>query len=111
MHAAEQQEILLILKALTRIMVSYTQDIMESLTILGNLDFIFAKAVLSQKMDAGQPHMNCTGNIKLKKARHPLIRGNVVPIDVDLGKDIDALVITGPNTGENCQLKTIGLLM
>jgi DNA mismatch repair protein MutS2 len=111
LHAAEQQEILLILKALTRIMVSYTQDIMESLTILGNLDFIFAKAVLSQKMDAGQPHMNCTGNIKLKKARHPLIRGNVVPIDVDLGKDIDALVITGPNTGgKTVSLKTIGLL-
>ena len=56
--------------------------------------------------------MNDEGIIDIINARHPLLnQQTVVPTSINLGKDFDTLVITGPNTGgKTVSIKTIGLL-
>lgn len=112
LNSKEKTEINKILFNLSSEVASVAHDIFLSLKMAFELDLIFAKASLAFKMNATAPKLNDTGRINLKKARHPLIDKNkVVPIDVNLGTDFDALIITGPNTGgKTVTLKTVGLL-
>ncbi len=108
----EAQEIERILAELTEQVAEHVEELLENVDVLAEIDFLFAKALYSQKIKGTQPILNGDGEISLTKARHPLIPGEeVVPIDVDLGKSFSSLIITGPNTGgKTVTLKTIGLL-
>lgn len=111
LHVAEEQEIIKILKDLSGLVASFEGELVNTLEILGHLDFVFAKARLSQIMDGSSPQVNSTGTIRLVRARHPLIKGDVVPISLELGQKFAIMVITGPNTGgKTVTLKTVGLL-
>jgi len=107
----EQQEIERILKRLSGLVRSSAAEIVVTLDAIGRLDFASAKGRLSCDMDACEPKLNQQGRVNMVMARHPLLKGEVVPIDVELGKTFQALLITGPNTGgKTVTLKTIGLL-
>ena len=107
----EQEEIEKILAELSNLTALEVDALRTNVSILAELDFIFAKAALSKKLKATEPVFNTNGYLKIKKGKHPLIDPHkVVPIDVELGKSFDLLVITGPNTGgKTVTLKTVGL--
>lgn len=107
----DQEEVERILAELSNQVGLELEPLHENLVILRDLDFIFAKALLSKQMKASQPLFNTNGYVNIKKGRHPLIDAKkVVPIDIYLGKEFDLLIITGPNTGgKTVSLKTVGL--
>ena len=107
----EQKEIAVILANLSAEAGAHTLEIAENQRIMTQLDFIFAKASLAMDQNASRPLFNDEHIVRIRQGRHPLLdRKKVVPIDVELGKNFDLLVITGPNTGgKTVCLKTVGL--
>lgn len=113
MNVEEKHEIEKILRQMTEQIAIYSNELLNNIKIIANLDFIFARGRLGQKMKAAMPTLNDDGYIKITQARHPLIPINeVVANDVEIGKDYTAIVITGPNTGgKTVTLKMIGLFI
>ena len=110
--AKEKQEIERILSALSAEIAPYADQLRETVETLAELDYIFAKGMLSREMNAVSPKLNQNGYINIIRGRHPLIdREKVVPSNLWMGKDFTSLIITGPNTGgKTVTLKTAGLL-
>ncbi len=107
----EQQEIEVILAGLSAEVAEQNDYLISNIVILTELDFIFARAMLSKSYNGYAPDLNTEGIIDIRKGRHPLLDAKkVVPIDIRIGKDFDLLVISGPNTGgKTVSLKTAGL--
>ncbi len=107
----EQKEIQAVLASLSEQAAPHIDAIRMDMELLGQLDFIFAKAGLSRHYRCSAPVFNDRGYIHIKDGRHPLLDPKtVVPINIWLGKDFDLLVVTGPNTGgKTVSLKTVGL--
>ncbi len=118
----EEKEIRRILQALTDRVGQESEYIVRTVEVLAHLDLILAKARYADDSKAVQPKlvpfqprpdkpMHPGSTINIRGARHPLLTGNVVPIDVELDADTWVLVITGPNTGgKTVSLKTVGLM-
>lgn len=112
LESRERDEIERILTELSEEAGSFYDSVRISYQSAVELNLIFAKAQLAYSMKASKPALNAVGEIELKQARHPLIAAEkVVPVDIRLGAEFDALVITGPNTGgKTVSIKTLGLL-
>lgn len=119
----EEKEIRRILQALTDLVGQESEKIVRTVEVLAYLDLVFARARYADELNAVEPVLlpfqerpnnpNHPGStIYLKSARHPLLKGHVVPIDIEFGDDTWVLVVTGPNTGgKTVSLKTVGLLV
>lgn len=107
----EQKEIAVILADLSARAAEHCAELSENQKLMTLLDFIFAKAALAMDLNATRPLFHEDHSIRIRQGRHPLLdRKKVVPIDVELGKNFDLLIITGPNTGgKTVSLKTVGL--
>lgn len=107
----EKREIERILRELSEHIAGEEAFLMENVAALAQIDFMFSRAKLARKMKAAMPKINDRGFIKMEQARHPLIpEDEVVPNDIEIGKDYTSIVITGPNTGgKTVTLKMVGL--
>ncbi len=100
-----------ILDELSSLIAGQAEALDETLAALATFDFWIARARLAGEMDAVRPETVERDDVELLTARHPGLTGRVVPIDIRLGTDFRALVITGPNTGgKTVALRTLGLL-
>lgn len=108
---AEQKEIERILSELSARTAVHAVEIRTSQQLMTALDFIFARGKLAMEQNATMPLFRNDRSIRIRRGRHPLLdKKKVVPIDIELGRQFDLLVITGPNTGgKTVSLKTVGL--
>jgi len=112
LEIAENKEIERILYELSEDVAAISEVLTYNYLNITELAFIFAKAELSWYYRATSPELTEDGEISLIAARHPLLnKDTCVPIDIRLGGEFDALIITGPNTGgKTVTMKTLGLL-
>lgn len=110
LEVAEKNEVARILRVLCDAVRKNADELLINVTILAEVDLVFAKAKLAEQLNATEPTL--AQFTDLKSARHPLIDSRVaVPIDIQLGKDFSILLVTGPNTGgKTVSMKTLGLL-
>ncbi|MCY3978511.1 MAG: endonuclease MutS2 [Chloroflexi bacterium] len=118
----EEKEIRRILADMTEAVAGESERIVRTVQLLGYLDLTFAKAryaidhgCVQPKMRGIQPRPGALAHpgtsIQLKGARHPLLKGHIVPLDLNFDDDTWVLVVTGPNTGgKTVALKTVGLI-
>lgn len=112
LQIAEENEIRKILYTLTALVDEYMSELKINMDCMETLDFIFAKAKLAMEMKAISVPISAGRKIKIIAGRHPLLKqDNCVPLDFEIGGNINGVIITGPNTGgKTVALKTVGLL-
>ncbi|MDU7905102.1 MAG: endonuclease MutS2, partial [Peptostreptococcaceae bacterium] len=99
------------LSYLTELIFEKIVQIKLNLEIVSEYDMVFAKAIYSLNNNCITPNINGRGYTKIVNGKHPLLKGNVVPLNFEIGKDYRSLIITGPNAGgKTLSLKTVGLL-
>ena len=109
LRADERYEMIRILQELSERVRPHATEIANDAWIIGHLDLIRAKVRFIQERQAVVPQLSENQEIQLLHVRHPLVK-NAVANDVHFGKELTAIVITGPNTGgKTIMLKTLGL--
>jgi DNA mismatch repair protein MutS2 len=115
---AERREIIKILVDFSNDIRPYIDDLLLSYDFLAEIDFIRAKALFSNKIDALKPNISNKSGFDIRLARHPLLyisfmkeKRKVVPLDISLNHGHRIILISGPNAGgKSVCLKTVGIL-
>ncbi|RRR70970.1 MAG: endonuclease MutS2 [Candidatus Viridilinea halotolerans] len=126
LQAAETEEVQRILAAFSDQVGSLAPQISTTVTLIAELDLVFARAKYATALGATAPTLTVwtpdqplsddadpnAAPLLLTDARHPLLdQATVVPTTIWLGGTFRLLLITGPNTGgKTVALKTTGLL-
>ncbi len=107
----EENEERRILYSLTSMVADVGEEMRSNIKLIEKLDFIFSKGKLSQEFEAVEPKINVDRRIVLKNGRHPLMDKSIcVPLQFEIGNEIQGIVITGPNTGgKTVAIKTVAL--
>ena len=111
MRVDEENEERRILYTLTVMLSDKAEVIFRNNRTIEKLDFIFAKGKLSVDCGGTEPEINVERRIRLVKGRHPLMDKSInIPLDFEMGKGTNGVIITGPNTGgKTVAIKTVAL--
>ncbi|MFA7361748.1 MAG: endonuclease MutS2 [Candidatus Kapaibacterium sp.] len=111
----EKREVERILRNLSESIARYYNELKVNSEILGELDFIRAKALYAIEFNCVEPGFK-KDKYLLKNCYHPILiqklgKNNVTPLNLELIDETNTIVITGPNAGgKTVALKTVGLL-
>ena len=107
----EDNEEYRILYSLSAMVADYEEILEQNISMIEKLDFIFSKGKLSLEYDGTEPKINTERYIRIEDGRHPLMApSECVPLQFEIGKSYDGVVITGPNTGgKTVTIKTVAL--
>ena len=99
------------LYSLSAMVADYEEILEQNISMIEKLDFIFSKGKLSLEYDGVEPKINTQRYIRIEDGRHPLMApSECVPLQFEIGKSFDGVVITGPNTGgKTVTIKTVAL--
>ncbi len=108
-----------------RILITFADTLREHIPtiqsaqeLLGDIDFLHAKALLAKELNAIAPQVQNRPMVDWREAYHPILLLNfrkqnktVVPLTIQLSKENRILIISGPNAGgKSVCLKTVALL-
>jgi DNA mismatch repair protein MutS2 len=118
LESSERKEVYRILKELTKRLSVYASLLSTYHTIIGEYDFIHAKAQFGVSIKGEYPVVHDKALIHLVNASHPLLylynlkTGKpTIPTNLTLDESKRILVISGPNAGgKTVTMKTVGLL-
>lgn len=114
----EHREQVRILTAFAASLRPHIDNILFSFGVLGEFDFIHAKALFAIDIDAHMPHLTAGPEMEWYHAEHPVLRESlgrqgkqVVPLSITLTPEKRLLVISGPNAGgKSVTLKTVAVV-
>lgn len=107
----EQAEILRIFRELTFLVAENIGALVADLETLIFLDSLYARARYSSASFCCAPDIGEGRELRLLKARHPLLGKKAVSVDILFPRGIRFLIISGPNAGgKSVALKMTGLL-
>ncbi|MFN4316417.1 MAG: endonuclease MutS2 [Chitinophagaceae bacterium] len=114
----ERKEVYRILRQLTADLSGYASLLNQWHDVVGNYDFIRAKAKLAIEIKGEFPSVTDKAQIHLVQAYHPLLyiynlrnQKPTIPVTLTLNDQQRILVISGPNAGgKTVTMKTVGLL-
>ena len=118
LESDERREIIRILTEFSAWLRPSIPAVLLSYEFLAEIDFIRAKALLAEDIQALKPALEDRQVIDWATAVHPLLQlslarhgKKVVPLDIALDEQQRILIISGPNAGgKSVCLKTVGLL-
>ena len=114
----ERKEVYRILRELTAKLSVYAPLLKIYSDVLGEYDFIYAKAKLAIDVNGNYPQLVDSAHVHLVQAFHPLLylynqrdKKPTIPTNITLDDRNRILVVSGPNAGgKTVTLKTVGLL-
>lgn len=114
----EKREINRILVALTDVLRPHVPDLLRAVNFLAVIDFLRAKALFAQQINAINPKFVERPTLDWRSAKNPILFLNfrkqgkqVIPLNLALQDKTRILIISGPNAGgKSVALKTVGLI-